>query len=122
VAAIDAARVATKVSGMFTNATAWHAIYPNTQTSYFSVNDGPPHLWTTGAAPAGPAGPPGAPGPAGAPGALGAPGAPGAAVEDFPEWGVALVALSLALSTITSAVVVLRALCAPKVVYPAARV
>ena len=96
-AAIAAARDATKVSGMFTNATAWRAIYTNTQTSYFSVNDGPPHLWTAGAA------------------------APGASVADFPEWGVALVALSLALSTITSIVVIERALCAPKILVPAAR-
>jgi surface protein len=105
-AAIAAARDPTKVSGMFTNATAWRAIYTNTQTSYFSANDGPPHLWTAGAAAAG----------AGA-------AAPGASVADFPEWGVALVALSLALSTITSIVVVViaRALCAPKILVPAAR-
>ena len=103
-AAIAAARDATKVSGMFTNATAWRAIYTNTQTSYFSVNDGPPHLWTAGAGSGG----------AGA-------AAPGASVADFPEWGVALVALSLALSTITSIVVIARALCAPKILVPAAR-
>jgi surface protein len=103
-AAIAAARDATKVSGMFKNATAWRAIYTNTQTSYFSANDGPPHLWTAGAA---------------APGAAAA--APGASVADFPEWGVALVALSLALSTITSIVVIARALCAPKILVPAAR-
>ena len=96
-AAIAAARDAFKVSGMFKNATAWHAIYTNTQTSYFSADDGPPHLWTAGAA------------------------APGASVADFPEWGVALVALSLALSTITSIVVIARALCAPKILVPAAR-
>ena len=98
-AAIAAARDAFKVSGMFKNATAWRAIYTNTQTSYFSADDGPPHLWTAGAA------------------------APGASVADFPEWGVALVALSLALSTITSIVVVViaRALCAPKILVPAAR-
>ena len=103
-AAIAAARHATQVFGMFTNATAWRAIYTNTQTSYFSENDGPPHLWTAGAA---------------APGAGAA--APGAAVAGFPEWGVALVALSLALSTITSIVVIARALCAPKILVPAAR-
>jgi len=57
-------------------------------------------LWTAGAA---------------APGAGAA--APGASVADFPEWGVALVALSLTLSTIMSIVVVViaRALCAPKI-------
>ena len=103
-AAIAAARHATQVFGMFKNATAWRAIYTNTQTSYFSVNDGPPHLWTAGAAGGG----------AGA-------AAPGASVADFPEWGVALVALSLALSTITSIVVIARALCAPKILVPAAR-
>ena len=110
-AAIAAARHATQVFGMFKNATAWRAIYTNTQTSYFSANDGPPHLWTAGAAAAG-AG-------AAAPGAGAA--APGASVADFPEWGVALVALSLALSTITSIVVIERALCAPKILVPAAR-
>ena len=96
-AAIAAARDARAVFGMFKNATAWRAIYTNTQTSYFSADDGPPHLWTAGAA------------------------APGASVADFPEWGVALVALSLALSTITSIVVIARALCAPKILVPAAR-
>jgi len=63
-------------------------------------------------------GPP-APRGAAAPGAGAA--APGASVADFPEWGVALVALSLALSTITSIVVIARALCAPKILVPAAR-
>ena len=93
---------------MFKGATAWLAAFSSVSPTVRT--DGPPSLWVNGSAPSAPAGPPGAPG------------APGAAIEDFPEWGVALVALSLALSTITSAVVILRALCAPKIVYPAERV
>jgi surface protein len=62
-AAIAAARDARKVFGMFKNATAWRAIYTNTQTSYFSANDGPPHLWTAGAAAAGGAAAPPLPAP-----------------------------------------------------------
>ena len=94
---------------MFKGATAWLAAFSSVSPTVRT--DGPPSLWVNGSAPSAPAGPPGAPG------------APGAAIEDFPEWGVALVALSLALSTITSIVVVViaRALCAPKTLVPAAR-
>jgi surface protein len=111
-AALDAQHLYGAVS-MFRGATAWNAAY---NPRYLWVRDsGPPSLWTSDSVSSTGAGS------AGAPGAPGAPGASGAAIEDFPDWGIALVALSLALSTVTSIVVILRVLCAPRVAYSAAR-
>ena len=87
---------------MFNGATAWLAAFSSVSPTVRT--DGPPSLWVYGSAPSSSS--------AGT----------SVTVEDFPEWGVALVALSLALSTITSVIVILRALCAPKIVYPAERV
>ena len=116
-AALDAQHLS-GASFMFKGATAWNAAY---NPRYLWVRaDGPPSLWTSDSVSSTGAGSAGA-GSAGAPGAPGAPGASGAAIEDFPDWGIALVALSLALSTVTSIVVILRVLCAPRVAYSAAR-
>ena len=90
------------VKRMFKGATAWLAAFSSVSPTVRT--DGPPSLWVYGSAPSSSS--------AGT----------SVFVDDFPEWGVALVALSLALSTITSVIVILRALCAPKIVYPAERV
>ena len=103
-AAIAANRYADS-DDMFRGATAWLAAY---SPLYLWVKlDGPPSLWTKGAAP---------------PPTSGPPGAPGATIDDFPEWGVALVALSFVVSTVTSVVIILRALFVRKVAKSVSRV